>query len=323
MLKKHTYDWLFLCSLAVITFFAVTTGDLIPVVMMLGLGAMALRQYVWLPMRQRQIQPLVSKAQAARDVGNPREAVALYDRAIAQQPNNIGLYLECGQVKFAEKDYKGALAYFNKAVRLSPKNNAGHLMASLCHCNLKDYRRALAINNEIINSAPNGPNTWLGYVGRGSVFIYMRKFDRAMADYYQAHRLKPNVFFTNLCLAEGFCYMGEFTKGMEAAERAIEQNPSFGTAYLWRGWAKYGVARYEEALKDCNSVIQQDPKNGKAYEIRGLIYQAMGKLEPALTDLEKAQELYRQDGMEQFEADVVEPLVEVRQALNENFTDAE
>ena len=196
-------------------------------------------------------------------------------------------------------------------------------MASLCHCNLKDYRKALAINNEIINSAPDGPNAWVGYVGRGSVFIYLRKFDRAMADYYQAHRLKPNFFFTDLCLAEGFCYMGEFAKGLEAAERAIEHNPSVGTAYLWRGWAKYGLTRYEEALKDCNSAIQQEPKNGKAYEIRGLARQGMGKLEPALVDLEKAQELYRQEGLEQFEADVVGPLAEVRQALGRDFTDTE
>lgn len=108
---------------------------------------------------------------------------------------------------------------------------------------------------------------------------------------------------------------------MASAERALELMPSLSTPYLWRGWAKYGLGRYEEGLKDCNTAIQQDPKFGKSYQIRGLVHRSMGQLELALKDLELALELYRKEGLEQFETEVMEPLAEVRQALGKDLTD--
>jgi tetratricopeptide (TPR) repeat protein len=316
-------DYVFLGSLACISFFAFTTGHPILVLLMVAIGAWAAWTYVWRPARQRQIQPLVNKAQAARDMGNAKEAVRLYDQAIAQQPKNSALYLERGQVKLAEKAYSAALADFQQASRLTPQNPGIHLMITTTYCGLKEYQKALTLNNEMINANPNGLQAFMGYLGRGTVFIYLRKFDRALGDFLQADKLKPDFFLTQGCLAEAFCYIGEFSKGLASAERALELMPSWGTSYLWRGWAKYGLGHYEEGLKDCNTAIQQDPKFGKSYEIRGLIHRSMGQLALALKDLELALELYRKEGLEQFEAEVMEPLAEVRQALGKDLTDME
>ncbi|MBW4481486.1 MAG: hypothetical protein KME14_02975 [Tildeniella torsiva UHER 1998/13D] len=314
-------DYVFLGSLAYISFVAFTTGHPIPVLLMVAIGAWAAWKYVWKPARQQQIQPLVTKAQAARDVGNAKESVKFYKQAIAQQPKNPGLYVESGQVKLTEKAYGGALADFKQASRQTLNNPGIHLMTTAAHCGLKEYQKALTLNNEIINA--NGPQAFMGYLGRGTVFIYLRKFDRALGDFIQADKLKSDFFLTHCCLAEAFCYIGELGKGLASAEKAIDLMPSLGTTYLWRGWAKYGLGRYEEGLKDCNTTIQQDPKFGKSYEIRGLVHRAMGQLELALKDLERALKLYRKEGLDQFEAEVMEPLAEVRQALRKKLTDTE
>ena len=284
-------------------------------------------KYVWIPARmatqQRQTQAAVNKvlsrAQAARDMGHTDAAVALYDKAIALQPNNLQLYSECGLVKFSDRDYFGALAYFDSATRLNPDYYFGRLMASLCHSNLKNFQRALTINNEIINSAPHDAQGFTGYLGRGSVFISLRKFDRALADFEQAYKLKPGVALTSCALAEAFCYLGEFKKALKFSEQATEQMASLIVAYLWRGWAKYGLGRYEEALKDCNRSIPQDKKNPKGYEVRGWVYQAMGRLEDALADLEKALALYQQEDWTEFAEEVLVPLAEVKQALDKDL----
>jgi tetratricopeptide (TPR) repeat protein len=311
-------DVVFWACLGWVGFVALTTGGLVISLVMVGLGAYAVWRYVWIPAKQRQIQPLLNQAQAARDVGNVKAAVALYEKALVLQPKNLELYYECGAVKFGEKDFAGALADFNKATSLNSGYVLAHLMASLCHCNLKNYRKALAINNEIINAAPNGPKAFAGYLGRGSVFIHLRKFDHALGDFQQAYRLNPSFGLTSCSLAEAFCYIGEFEKALEAAERAIDQIPSLSVSFLWRGWSKFGLTRYEEALKDCDAFLQRDPQFGKGYEIRGRVHQAMGHLELALTDLERALELCRQDGLAQFEADVMQPLAAVRQALGQD-----
>jgi len=321
--RNRWADGFFWACLGFVSWAALTTGSLIAVLSMVGLGAYAVWLHVWLPAKQRQIQPLMNQAQAARDMGNAQAAVALYEKAIARQPKNLQLYYECGAVKFGEKDFAGALADFNQTTRLNSGYALGHLMASLCHCNLKNYRKALAINNEIINAAPNDPKAVAGYMGRGTVFIYLRKFDRALGDFQQAYRLRPDFALTSCSVAEAFCYIGEFEKALEAAERAIDQMPSLSISFLWRGWAKHGLTRDEEALKDCDYYLQQEPKSEKGYEIRGQVHQAMGHLEEALADLERALELYRQDGLEQFEADVMQPLAEVRQALGKDLTATE
>ena len=195
-------------------------------------------------------------------------------------------------------------------------------MITAAYCGLKQYQKALAMNNEVISANPNTSKVAMGYLGRGAVFLELRKFDRALGDFVQANKLEPGFFMTHCCLAEAFCYIGEFEKGLASAERAIDLFPSLGTSYLWRGWAKSGLGRHEEGLKDCNTAIQQEPKSGKGYEIRGLIHQELGQLELALKDLEQALEIYHEEEMDQLE-ELMERLTEVRQALGKDLTATE
>ena len=301
------------------------------VVLLVALAAWLMWLYVWLPAqiaaRQRQTQAAVNKvvssAQAARDMGRADEAIKLYDKAIALQPDNPQLYAECGLIKLAKREPFEALAYFDRATRLNPEYYFGSFMASLCHCNLKNFQKALAINNEIINSVADDPQGFVGYLGRGAVFIHLRKFNRALGDFEKAYKLKPEVALTSCAVAEASCYLGAFERGLKFSGQAIEQMASLNIAYLWRGWAKYGLGRYEDALKDCDRSIQQDQKNPKGYQIRGQIYQAMDRLENALADFEESLKLYQQEDWTEFAAEVSVSLAEVRQALGKETVDGE
>jgi len=312
-------DYIFLGALTYVSFVAFTTGHLIPILLMVIFGAWAVYRYAWQSAQQRQVHHLLNLAQAARDTGNTKDALKLYQKAIYKQPKNASLYCDAGQIKLTERNYEEALNDFQTALKLWPGNPGIHLMITSSYCGLKKYQKALAINNEIINSSPMGAQAFMGYLGRGAVFIELQKIDRALSDFIQANKLKPDFFLTHCCLAEAFCYIGEFGKGLDSAQRAIDLFPSLSVAYLWRGWAKYGLGQYEEGLKDCCRAISQDPKFGKSYEVRGLIYKAMGQLDLALKDLEKALTLYREYELDQFLENVMPQLNEVRQDLDKDL----
>lgn len=52
--------------------------------------------------------------------------------------------------------------------------------------------------------------------------------------------------------------------------KAIEQNPLYLEAFLWRAHARYASALYNEAITDYNKVLELSPGESQAYYYRGL-----------------------------------------------------
>ncbi|MDD4858734.1 MAG: tetratricopeptide repeat protein [Dehalococcoidales bacterium] len=83
----------------------------------------------------------------------------------------------------------------------------------------------------------------------------------------------------------------EYTKGIEAFNKAIKLDPGFALAYNNRGWAYLELGQYEQAITDCTMAIDLDPKLALAYSNRGLAYVKLGRYEQAVADCTKAIEL--------------------------------
>jgi len=79
-------------------------------------------------------------------------------------------------------------------------------------------------------------------------------------------------------------YMGaipEYTK-------AIELNPTYVEAFLWRGHARYGAYLYKEAIGDYNKVIELSPGESQAYHYRGLSKYNLKQYSEAIPDFSLA-----------------------------------
>ena len=62
-----------------------------------------------------------------------------------------------------------------------------------------------------------------------------------------------------------------YDEAIEYLNKAIELNPYFSNAYVYRGMVYYQLEKYSEALKDYNKAIYIDFNNEYAYTNRGLI----------------------------------------------------
>ncbi len=112
--------------------------------------------------------------------GKLREAVAIYDRAVAIEPDYAEPFYNRGKAKLNLKDFQGAIADFDAALKLDPKeadayNNraiakkkSGDLKGAI-----SDYSAALRIN----------PKLYRAYYNRGVARFESGNRSGALADF--------------------------------------------------------------------------------------------------------------------------------------------
>ena len=108
---------------------------------------------------------------------------------------------------------------------------------------------------------------------------------------------------------EGITLMqsGRNVGALEKFSEAIQINPNYEEAYLYRGlanivhiveirlpnsiWVGKAISSIDQAMKDFNKVIELNPKNFRAYFYRGVIYSELRDRQSAINDYNKAIQL--------------------------------
>lgn len=73
------------------------------------------------PKNERILDGLMQLYTAEEGVGDPADLVAMIDKAIAENPENIDLWFGRGRIFYALKDYDESIASFRKVVELQPE----------------------------------------------------------------------------------------------------------------------------------------------------------------------------------------------------------
>ena len=126
---------------------------------------------------------------------------------------------------------------------------------------IEDYTKAIELNRYYpIEFMPYYP---YAYVRRGNVHYVLKEYQKAIADYTKAIKLKSD----------------------------------YAEAYEKRGIVYYELKGYQEAIANYTMAINLNPDDFAApYYNRGLIYEIQGENQTAIKDFQKAAELYQQQG---------------------------
>ncbi|EZH75258.1 hypothetical protein ATO12_00340 [Aquimarina atlantica] len=81
--------------------------------------------------------------------------------------------------------------------------------------------------------------------------------------------------------AEKYDEIGQYEKGIEILNQAIEKDPEYLGAYINRGAYKSSLKNYESAISDYQKVLELDPKNTLATYNIGNSYRQSGNLKKA------------------------------------------
>ena len=222
-------------------------------------------------------------------MGKKKEGIEYYNKAIKLDPESAHLYYSSrGDLLYRQQDYKAALADYNQAIKLKPDNalyysNRGDLFYSQ-----KDYEKALADYDRAIETIELNPHNVSSYSNSG--------YYHNLAQYYSK---RGNVY---LDIEKYQKAIDNFTKAINSSSHSSRGNRRYrhlDVYYGERGNVYLDIEKYQKAIDDFNDAIRfSNNENEKAqyYDWRAKAHYENGDIKRYREDLEKAADLYQQQG---------------------------
>lgn len=151
--------------------------------------------------------------------------------------------------------------------------------------------RIVACTRNIESGRFIGQNLATAFTNRGLAYKSKGQWDKAIADFSEAIRLKPD--FATAFNSRGNSYYGKghFDRAIEDYDKAIELNPELVEAFTNRGNVFRKKGHFDRAIKDYDKAIELKPVDGQIFANRGLAYEKKGAPDQALRDFTRARAL--------------------------------
>jgi tetratricopeptide (TPR) repeat protein len=230
---------------------------------------------------------------AHAQLGNKQEAINDYNQALQVDPNLALAYYNRGAARAQSGDKQGAIEDYNQALRIDPNYANAYNNRGLARAESGDKQKALLDYNQAIKL---DPNLALAYNNRGGLRAESGDKQGAIEDYTQALRLDPSLAAAYNNRGYAYALSGDKQKAIDDYNQALRINPKLAVAYNNRGLAHAQLGDKQKAIDDYNQALLIDPNLAQAYSNRGSIYAESGDKQQAIADLQKASELFRQQG---------------------------
>jgi tetratricopeptide (TPR) repeat protein len=204
------------------------------------------------PLLAQDIEAAISAGKQAIESGRTDEAVELFSRLIANDPQ--------------------AALYYNRGLAYSAKNEE-----SLA---VQDFTRAILLQ----------PLRASYYLQRGVSLLKVGEYQKAVDDFTKVMELEPENAYARGGRARGLFYLGQTQKALEDLHLAIRLSPNDAAFYRLRGDIYSAAGDYENSIRAYDATIQLKPDDSAAYNNRGIALANLGRTREAVEDLNKAME---------------------------------
>ena len=148
--------------------------------------------------------------------------------------------------------------------------------------------RIIACTRNIQSGRFIGENLAVAFTNRGLAYKKKGQGDRAIADFSEAIRLKPDFVFAFNNRGNAYYSKGQFDRAIEDYDEAIRLNPDLAEAFSNRGNVYRKKGQFDRAIEDYDKAIHLKPDDGQVFANRGLTYEKKGEPSQALRDFKKA-----------------------------------
>ncbi|MDM1292803.1 hypothetical protein HX021_00650 [Sphingobacterium sp. N143] len=186
-------------------------------------------------------------------------------------------------------DYLKAIELYTKAIEKSPQPESNlFVFRGSLYLKLTCFERALADFGQAIEQDKNQA---AAYIFRAKVFESYRYPEKALADYAQAERLNSDLSIVYEERASLLERLDRLPAALEDFNRLVELNPEDFYVYSLRADLKEKLADLEGALGDYSMAIQLNPYYSDLYSYRAAVKEKLGDPLGAKIDLDKFNEL--------------------------------
>lgn len=213
------------------------------------------------------------------------EAIGLYDRAIALQPDLPEAWNNRGGALAKLQRYQEAIASYDKALSIKAdfpeawNNKAGAL------AKLQRYQEALKSYDRALSLKQSDPLIWLNL---GNVLGKLQQYKKAIAAYDKTIELGANEPLIWYNRGNALTKLRSYEEAVKSYDRLLSIKPDDAEGWYGRGYALYELQRYQEALASYDKSLEIQPEKADTWNNRGNVLEKLQEYNQAINSYEKA-----------------------------------
>jgi tetratricopeptide (TPR) repeat protein len=227
-------------------------------------------------------------------MGSFNAAIVEYDKAIAIDPTNFGLYIDRAGVEANNGSTGAAAADDLLALRLAPRQAPSYVSIAYSFSYFQDFADAIKAMDRAIALVPSNPSL---YETRAGFYLQIQDAQRAYADYNKALKVAPftlsraNIYAD---LASVYQTQQDYSSAFRAIAAAIQLVPDNAHFYVKSGDIHQAAGALDPALKLYSHALKLVSKGSDAeaaHEGKGDVLASLGQPRAAIAEYRIAQRL--------------------------------
>ncbi len=217
--------------------------------------------------------------------GETEKALAAANQAIEMAPDFVigyqlrrDVYRKMGDFEKSQHDHYMGLALLTEKQGMYTAAVSAYTMAH-------EYDKAIALLDEEIKKTPDDDDL---YSLRGLTYADDKQYEKAVADYTKAIKMKPTAERYNN-RGEIYRQMKQYDKAKADLDTAYRLDPAYPPLLDTIGTLAYDQGEYEKAIQFLTKAIEKEPYS-QSFATRAKAYKALGKEDLAAADEKSAAE---------------------------------
>lgn len=230
-------------------------------------------------LKLKQSEASFNQGQKLLRAGEITKAIAAFQQAIADYPENALYYHALGMAQVKLQKWQGAAKSFQTAIKLDSKRHLTYHHLGNVLTRLNQHQQAI----ECFKAATAlAPEFMPAYHRLGDVLHHENQIEAAAAAYQKAVALNANHFLSHLGLGLTLFKLNQTQAAKDSLQQALKLKPDSALAHYRLAEILIQQKNTAEAIEHLELAIGYDPDLALAYHRLADLYQDKGKLSQAI-----------------------------------------
>jgi len=196
--------------------------------------------------------------------GNLKEAAEILEERHKEQPSNIHILLELGNVYYILCEMTKSIASYKKVLDLKPESPYVMYRIGVALYRSTHFSEAAQVFNRIIESGKHLPMT---YLWLGLCYYHLGKEEKSIECYKTLIAYGPETVMANYYMGIALKSSGKYDEAVVHFERLLNKTDQHISALYHLGRTHMKNHHYDKAKEYFKKVIELDPENKNAVEM--------------------------------------------------------
>ena len=221
-----------------------------------------------------------------------KQAVSLYRKAIAINPNVPGLRLNLGLALFKDGQLKDSIPEFQAVLKSTPPNSPDEqrltILIGMAYYGLAEYGKAAPFLKQAVDRDSSNLPLLLALAHS---YLWTKQFQGVLDTYHQILVLNPDSAEADMLAGEALDEMKDNEGSTKMFRAAVKANPKEPNVHFGLGYLLWTQRKYPEAASEFQAELANDPNHVQSLLYLGDTEIQMNHQADAIPYLQKAESL--------------------------------